>query len=155
MGGELLKGAEMTQRELQHQSPLQHKWWLTKARNWEHTEQTRGSAIACRVSFPSSSAALCFSQGVGLIWADIHYFWTAWVICHFSWEFCLSESASQQFPQFIYAWGGGILVNLVSFRDFLGLFVYFLRLISFPEGWNVSPPLHHLVAPLPHKHLWS
>lgn len=39
MGEGLFIGAEMTSRQLYHQSPLWHGQQLTKARNLEHTAQ--------------------------------------------------------------------------------------------------------------------
>lgn len=52
MGEKLLKGLEITQIQLPHQSPSHHGCHLTKARNLEHTVQSAGSREGWRVSCP-------------------------------------------------------------------------------------------------------
>lgn len=42
---EYSEGAEMTQRQLYHQSPLQHAWQLGVTRHSKHTEQCAGSSM--------------------------------------------------------------------------------------------------------------
>lgn len=62
--GLLLTGAEMSQRQLNHQSPPQHWWLLTKAGNLEHTVQYIGSLTGLRGYFPSDSVGLNLFQAV-------------------------------------------------------------------------------------------
>jgi hypothetical protein len=86
-----------------------------RSQNWETGELSRLEGVLSRClnwlkALPGCSAGFCFLQAAGPV----------------------SES-SLQLLSFTLAGRG--LVNLVSFRDFLKLF---LSLTSFPAGWHVS-----------------
>lgn len=57
MGEGLLTGMEMTQKELLHQSPPQHKRQVTNVWEIEHLDQPLGSSTGRRVSFLGASVS--------------------------------------------------------------------------------------------------
>lgn len=99
-------GAEMSQRQLHHKGPSQHRWQVTKFETWI-TLNSLWHLIGWLVSFPSVSVGLNLFQVA--YWSQSHF--VAWL--------CSSERDSLLLLLTLVRRG---LVNLVSFREFLKLF---------------------------------
>jgi hypothetical protein len=74
MGERLFTGAEMTQRQLCHQS--QYGWQLTKAEKLEHTVQRAGNSTSSGVL----SRWLSWSEPLSSSWTDLRVFLEVWLL---------------------------------------------------------------------------
>lgn len=142
--------AGMTQSQLHYQSTLQHRLYLAKAENLEHTAQPKGSSTGWRVSFLGGSVNLILFQESSLLPAfffflgclAILYFSGSWAgfsllaLPESNYLYCLQLGRKDRGME-----GGREGANEQSFISWSS-FVYFLlkklpyRMECFNLGWN-------------------
>lgn len=126
VGEEFLRGAEMTQKRIHHQSAPQHGWQLTKLGIWNGQHSLRLinkfenvlSKVSVRLDL-FQAAQLVSAPSKQLVWSQSR----RWSLS------CLRVYCVAQLPSIwrglsvlLLALPGRGLVNLVSFRDLMRLF---------------------------------